>query len=137
MYNILKECELPCEKIKVKRSGSGWYGSSSIGYNETDIAYKEVQNNFLNKALKRLMRKYKCTTPFVIGASIDADFEIIPGFDKIVFNTMLDVLSDKDLEAIVIIGMLHSKETNMYYLMKRFVKVILRSSSFKKILFSK
>lgn len=135
LYLILEKCGLSCEKIKVRRS-SGYYGGSGTGYETADIGYKEVQNDYLKKGIQRLMRKYKCDTPFVIAASIDREFEVIPSNNTLVFNTELDILADKDLESVVIIGILHSKNTNMYQLMKRFVKIILRSTNFKKILFS-
>jgi len=137
LYDILESCGLPCEKIKIRNDRTGWYGGDGNGYNETELAYKEVQNDFLNKALKRLMRKYKCDAPFVIGAAIDKEFEIVPSSTGLVFNTELDILSDKDLEAVVVIGIMHSQSSNMYHLLKRLVKIILRSSNFKKILFGK
>ena len=137
LYEILEKCGMPCEKINTKNCYNGYYGGGGSGYGLGSLSYKEVQNSFLNNSLKRLARKYKYTSEIVIALPITAkeDFEVIPDGGRLVFNSNLDVKSDKDLEAIFIIGMLHNQESNMYSLMKRFIKIILRSSNFKKVLF--
>jgi len=135
LYTILEKCELPCEKITT-RSGQGYYGSSGSGYNESKLIYKEVANPELQKRINKILNKYDKVCDFSIAVSLKGDFEIIPDVKELIFNTNIDVLSDKDLESVVLIGLLHNRNSNMYNIMKRLMKIVLRSKNFRRILFT-
>lgn len=136
LYEILQKCGLPCEKINTN-SSCGYYGGGGNGYNDSEVTYKEVQNDILTKNIKTIMKKFNREYSFIIGVSLSSTFEVIPNRNKLVFNSELDILSVNDLEPIVLVGLLHSHDTNMYHIMKRLMKVVLRTRNFKNIIFNK
>jgi hypothetical protein len=135
LYNILKECELPCEKIRVRKH-VGYY-SSQAGHSNVDVAYKEVRNDQLRERINKILSKYNSDIKYAIGVPLKHNFELIPSTDEPVFNTDLDKLSDSDLTTVVMIAILHSKSSNIYQVMKRMIKVIMRSKHFRNIIFGK
>lgn len=140
LYKILEKCGLPCEKIRVS-SGGGYYGSSGRGYRESKVSYKEVRNEELEQRVKKVLDKYNSSSKFSIAIPLEDEFEIAVGVEGIdremVINSDLDNVSDKDLESTILIGILHEHDSNMYSLLKRLIKIVLRSPHFRKILFNK
>lgn len=138
LFAILNKFDLPCEKVKVKEIG-GYYsgGSRSVGYvvNEK-LAYKEVTNiNFYNR-IKYIINKYSNEIKIIIAVPLsDDDFEILIEDDSIIINSNLDILAEADLEPIILVGIIHNKEGNLYKILKRLIKIVLKSKHFKKIFF--
>ncbi len=137
LYEILEKCGLPCEKVRVSRGGGYYGGSSGTGYKQADVSYKEVRNEDLEMRTKKILDKYNSSYKFSIAAPLKDSFEILVNEDELVLNSELDVSSDRDLESIILIGILHEHDSNVYSVLKRLIKIVLKSPHFKKILFNK
>ncbi len=134
LYEILQKCGLPCEHIRNSSSG-GYYGGSGRGYSEKSISYKIVKEDRFEKRVKTIMKDLNAEMDFKIAVSLKDNFEFIQDNRELILNLDLDKLSDADLQAVIMIGLLHKQESNMYNVLKRLIKISMRLKNFKKILF--
>lgn len=134
LFNLLVKCGLSCEKIKASYGGS--YGGSGVGYNQyAEVKYKEISNDELNAKITAILNKYGSNSKFIIAVPTKGKFEILVNHDGIIFNADLDLLSEKDLEATVLVGLFHTQQGNLYKAFKRLIKFIMGKTYFKNLLF--
>jgi hypothetical protein len=134
LFNLLVKCGLSCEKIKQSYGGS--YGGGGIGYTQyAEVKYKEVTNEELMAKITAILTKYDSKSKFVIAVPTKGKFEILVNHDGIIFNADLDLLSDKDLEATVLVGLFHTQQGNLYKAFKRLIKFIMGKTYFRNLLF--
>lgn len=134
LYELLKKCNLPCEHIRQSSSG-GSYGSYGRGYSEKPVSYKIVEDDRLSKRITKVMKSLDTEMPFKLAVTLKDKFEVICEKEELILNSELSVMNDTDLQAVIMIGLLHKKDSNMYNILKRLIKITLKMKNFKKILF--
>lgn len=137
LFSLLQKAGLPCEKVNKQRGGC--YGGGGIGYSETtEVKYKEISMPELEERIKAILDKYAVKTEFIVAAPKNSKFDLlVSSTRKVIFSSDLDVLSDKDLEATVLVAMFHTQQGSIYKAFKRLIKFIMSKPYFRDILFGK
>lgn len=136
LFNILEKSGLTCEKVT--KTYGGYYGGSGIGYSDLKQAtYKKIPFPELQERIDAILTKYNIRMKYIIGQPIKSDFEMAMDHSNVVFSASLCNLSNDDLEATVIIGILHKKKGNLYKSLKRLVKALYKRPFFRKMFFGK
>lgn len=135
LFELLQKCGLPTETIYSERGR--YYGGSGYGIDEdTDIVFSEINDTDLQSRISKISTKYNIELDFDIVIPKDSDFEIlINKDDRILFSYDLKNQSDADLEAIVLVGILQTREGNIFKALKRLIKFARSNKAFKKIFF--
>lgn len=134
LFNLLQKVGLPCEKIT--KAYGGYYGRSGTGVSDGKTgSYKKIEMPELQARIDVILTKYGHQIEYIIGVPIKSDFEMIMAYPKTVFSSELEHLSDDDLESTVLIGLLHSKNKNVYKVLKRLVKILYKKNYFRDIFF--
>lgn len=134
LFNLLQKAWLPCEKIN--KSHGGYYGRSGTGVSDgKTVNYKAIDMPDLKAKIDAILEKYGHTLEYKIAIPIKSDFEMLIVYPKAIFSSELEHLSDDDLESTVLIGLLHSKNKNVYKVLKRLVKILYKKEYFKNIFF--
>lgn len=136
LFKILEQSGLPCEKVK--KVYGGYYGGSGLGYSDLKQAtYKKIAFPELEERINTILAKYNVSMPYIIGQPIKSDFEMAMDHSQVVFSSSLENLSNDDLEATIIIGILHKRKGNMYKSLKRLIKALYKRPFFRKMFFGK
>jgi hypothetical protein len=137
LFELLKRVGLPCEKVTKLYGGA--YGGVGLGFNANgEIKYKEIANDTLKPKIESIMNKYGLTIPYMFAVPKGCSFEIfISPKGTLILNADLDRLSDKDLEATVLVGLFHTKQGNLYNAFKRLIKFVMAKTYFRNLLFGK
>lgn len=135
LFNLLLDCDLPCERIRkayASSFGSGGYSSSS------NVQFKEVSNDKLTFSIGKILKQYNSEDiDFTIAVPVSKDFEMIINFNTVVFSADLENFSNSDLEAVVLVAIFHKTEGNMYKAFKRMIKTCKQNKNFDSILFGR
>ena len=136
LFKILQDAGLPTEKIK--SFAGGYYGGGGSGFSSnSDMKYKPVSNPELQHRIFAIAVKYGSDMQYSIAVPHGKDFDFLISHRTVIFNSSLETLSDKDLEATVLIGILHAQEGNLYRSLKRLIKFAMNGRNFIKIFFGK
>lgn len=134
LYDLLKKNGLPCERVLT--SSGGYYGGGGLGYGKSDkMEYKPISNPSLQAKIIAIGTKYGSSMQFQIVVPLKEDFDMLFDGRTALFNSALDQLSQADLEATVLIAVLHATDDSIYKAFKRCIKAALVSRNFKKIMF--
>lgn len=135
LFDRLKDAGLICERIEKKHSG-GYYGSSSSSVSNGDLQYKSIHDSVLHSKVCRILEKYKSSYVEVeTVVPFNSDFEIAIQFNKLIISAELGNLNEKDLEVIVITGLLQLRENGIYKAFKRVLKMALSNKLIANIIF--
>lgn len=134
LFNLLQKVGLPCEKVT--KTYGGYFGGSGAGYSDAKAgSYKKIEMPELKVRIDAILSKYNEYIEYIIAQPIKSDFEMVWEYKKAIFSSSLEHLSDADLESTVLIGILHSKNKNLYKVLKRLVKMLYKKEFFKQIFF--
>lgn len=136
LFKLLYDAGLPTEKVK--SFSGGYYGGGGSGFNSnSDMKYKPVSNPDLQHKIFVIATKYGSDLQYSIAVPHSKDFDFLISHNLVIFNSALESLSDKDLEATVLIGILHAQEGNLYRSLKRLIKFAMNGRNFIKIFFGR
>ena len=135
LFELLQKCGLPTETVYSERGR--YYGGSGYGINEDEnIVFSEINDADLQDRINKISTKYGVELDFDVVIPKDSDFEILINSDeRILFSYDLRNQSNADLEAIVLVGILQTKEGNIFKALKRLIKFARSNKAFKKIFF--
>lgn len=136
LFDLLTKCGLPTERIN--KSSGGWYGGSGLGHRQADnISYKEVLSPSLQKKIQAIAIKYGSNMKYCIAMPKETDFDFVVSGDKVIFNFSIGTCNDADLEATVLVAIMHTQESNIYKAFKRLIRYAVANRNFKKMLFGR
>lgn len=136
LFDLLTKAGVLTERIK-QTTGS-WYGGGGLGHRQYEkISYKEVLNPALQKRIQAIAVKYGSAMKYSIAVPKQGEFDFVVNKDQVIFSTSLETLSDADLQATVLISILHSQESNIYKAFKRLIKYATANRNFRKMLFGR